>query len=209
MKAFLAMLAALAIPTMAASADARRPVTPRATLAVHELARCIFVAEPNRVRELLTMGPGDPRYASTFEHLVERNACLNYGTIAANDRVFKGSLAEFALLRDLGGSPLAARVAYDPSRPPIRTADESEIMSICVVRAAPHEVEALFGTEPSSRSETVALQAIAPVLPGCLRSGARAELDRSSLRAMLASAAFRLADRDGAETSPGAPATAH
>jgi len=209
MKTSWTTLAVLAILAAPAVAMARQPVPPRATHAVHELARCIFVAEPNRARLLLTMAPRDPRYAVTFQHVIERNACLAYGTISTNDRVFKGSLAEFVLLRDLAGAPLAAHVAYDPSRPPIRATDEGEIMSICVVRALPQQVETLLRTEPSSRGETVALQAIGPALPGCLRRGARAELDRSSLRAMLASAAFRLTEEDSGETADEAPSVTH
>lgn len=209
MKAIVGIVAAVALAVTPAAAGAGERVTPRAALAVHELARCVFLAEPNRVRTLLTMRQADSRYASTFQHLVERNACLAAGTLSTNNRIFKGALAEFALFRDLGGEPLAAHVGDDPALPPIRTSDESEIMSICVVRARPEQVEALFQTEPSSRSETAALQAIAPTLPGCLRRGARAELDRSSLRAMLASAAFRLADRGHAEAAGDASAVTH
>jgi hypothetical protein len=192
MRVLWTALAALAVVAASAPAAARRPVEPRATRMVHDLARCLFLSDPNRVRHLLTLDSRDPAYASTFQHLVERNACLNFGTIGASGRIFKGALAEFMVLQDLHGDPLAAHVAYDPSRPPIRTADEAEIMSLCVVRAVPGEVEALFQTEPSGTTELEALRAIAPALPGCLRRGARAELDRSTLRAMLASAAFRL-----------------
>ena len=209
MKFLLAMIAALAAAATPGAADARRGVTPRAALAVHELARCLFVAEPDRVRSVLTMSPSDARYASTFQHLIERNACLTTGALSANDRVLKGALAEFALLGDLRGQPLAPRVADDPALPPILVADESEVMSICVVRAVPEQVQALFQTEPSSRSETSTLQAIAPALPGCLRSGARAELDRSSLRAMLASAAFRLTERSNPAVEADGAAAAH
>ena len=74
MKFLLAIIAALAAAATPGAADARRGVTPRAALAVHELARCLFVAEPDRVRSVLTMSPSDARYASTFQHLIERNA---------------------------------------------------------------------------------------------------------------------------------------
>jgi hypothetical protein len=193
-KLFWMALAGLAVVLAPTAADARRPVAPRATRMVHDLARCLYLAQPDRVRLLLTMGTRDPRYASTFQHLVERNACLNFGRVGANGRVFKGALAELLVLRDLHGESLAAHVAYDPSRPPVQAVDEAEIMSICVVRAVPAQVEALFQTEPSGTTELAALRTIAPALPGCLRRGARAELDRSTLRAMLATAAFRLTE---------------
>jgi hypothetical protein len=128
-----------------------------------------------------------------MQHLLDRNSgCLGFGEAHLNDLVFEGGMAEAILPVELHGATLASEVAFDPSHAPIRTRDERLVMSICIVRAAPDQVAALFETEPSSPSETGAFQSLAPMLSPCLRQGAEARLDRTSLRAMLALAAYRL-----------------
>ena len=51
----------------------------------------------------------------------------------------------------------AAHVAYDPARPAIRARDESEMMFLCTVRAAPAEVAALLRDRGGERRAEAAL----------------------------------------------------
>ena len=105
---------------------------------------------------------------------------------------FAGGMAEALLGSDHGLGDLAARVALDPALPPLRARDELEVMSICVVRAAPGEVASLFATQPASDAENAALRAIMPRAGQCLTAGASLRLNALSMRSMLALAAWRL-----------------
>jgi len=112
--------------------------------------------------------------------------------------LFVGGMAERLLDRDVQDGTLGARVALDPDGSPLSTTDQAEIMSLCIVRAAPTEVETLFSTTPGSREETTALQAIGPGIAPCLARGAELRVNRPGLRAMLARAAYRLVRHNAA-----------
>ena len=69
-------------------------------------------------------------------------------------------------------------------------------MGICIVRAAPAEVAALFATEPASAGEAAAMRAVTPHLGRCLRTGVEAHFNRPAVRSILALAAFRLSENN-------------
>ena len=104
-------------------------------------------------------------------------------------------MAEALLLEDLRGEDLGRRVALDPGRPPLRANGETELMGICIVRAAPAEVAALFATEPASAEEAAAMRAVTPHLGRCLRTGVEAHFNRPAVL-VLALAAFRLSENN-------------
>jgi hypothetical protein len=83
-------------------------------------------------------------------------------------------------------------------------------MALCTVRAAPQKVAAVLATEVFSAVEGAALRDITPDVQSCLAAGVNLRLNRIGLRAMLALAAYRLAEhnrapiatRDGVTRTP-------
>ena len=112
--------------------------------------------------------------------------------------LFAGDLAEVLLIEAAPRGSLAGRVALNPAAPLFAARDQGEVMSVCVVRAAPAETEALLATVHGSPEEAAALGAVAPHIGPCLAEGAAMRLNRPGLRAMLALAAYRLVRHNGA-----------
>ena len=203
LRSMAALVAGLALASAAAAAIApdRAPQgRPSAEPAIEDLralrqfARCIVVNEPGRVRALL----GGDYTSDAYRVEIRRLATTNNGCLPPESRLasagvlLAGNLAE-ALLR--GTAPrgtLAQRVAFNPAAAPFRAHDEGEVMSICVVRAAPAETEAVLATAPGSPEEAATLRAITPHVGPCLASGAAMRFNRHGLRALLALAAYRL-----------------
>jgi len=174
-------------------------VTPQAERTLHAFARCVALESPARTRAALAVEEGSPSFANGIRDLADWNrSCLNRGTLRANEHFFAGRMAEALLLRALQGGDLATHVAFDPARPPVRASNDAELMSICIVRAAPAEVAALFGTEPAGRAEAAAMQALHPYLGRCLRQGVEGRFNRPAIRSMLALAAYRLNENNQA-----------
>ena len=194
----------------AAPAAARRPAetternTPTAIRALHDFARCVARDHwaKREGRGILAMDYRSDASRQALRRFVgERGRCLPpYHVLSSNSLLFAGALAEAFLPRT---PDLAARVAYDPARPPLQARDEIEMMSLCTVRGAPGLVAALLATEAASAEEAAALRAVAPQLGQCLRSGARTRVNPLEIRALLALAAWRLAEQNmGAATGP-------
>jgi hypothetical protein len=118
--------------------------------------------------------------------------------------LFAGDLAEILLFDAAPRGSLGGRVALNPAAPVFPARDQSEVMSVCVVRAAPAETEALLATEHGSPAEGTAMGAIAPHIGPCLAEGAAIRLNRPGLRAMLALAAYRLVRHNGAAATAAA-----
>lgn len=189
---------ALALCAAPAAARGSRPDpgrnSPEAIGALYDYARCVTQDHwaAGRARAILAM---DYRTHAASEALrsfvVTRNMCVPPASaLSANSLLFAGALAEKLLPRD---RDLATLVAYDPARPPFQARDEREVMSLCVVRADPAAVAALFATAPASAEEAAALRALAPRLGQCLRTGAETRVNGLQVRALLALAAWRLA----------------
>ncbi|HEV2817510.1 MAG TPA: hypothetical protein VGW40_09870 [Allosphingosinicella sp.] len=205
MMAAIAVAAGLALAGPAsAQRDAARGleaphVTPQAVRTLHAFARCVALESPARTRAALAVEEDSAGFANGIRDLADWNrSCLVRGTLRANEHFFAGRMAEALLLRDLRGQDLASRVAFDPARPPIRASNDAELMSICIVRAAPAEVAALFGTEPAGSQEAAAMQALVPYLSRCLRQGVEGHFNRPAIRSMLALAAYRLSENNRA-----------
>jgi len=174
-------------------------VTPQAVRMLHAFARCVALESPSEARALLAQDPESAGFVNGLMRLLDHNThCLDHGSLAGNRRFFAARMAEALLLRDLHGGELATRVAFDADRPALQARDETELMSVCIVRAAPTEVAALFGTEPAGSREAEAMRVLAPHLSRCLRQGVEGHFNRPAIRSMLALAAFRLSENNQA-----------
>ena len=198
----LAVLAATAAPATAqeqpvAGTDEPAPSTAKDVRALHDYARCVARRRTPAARALLAMDyRAGEQHAAILKITSQSLGCAPRGTSRFNERFFAGRMAEALLRDDLAGAPLASRVALDPARPAIVARDETELMSICTVRAAPEAVNALFATEPASPGEASAVRALMPQIGQCLAAGATAQLNRSAVRSLLALAAYRLSEHN-------------
>ena len=175
-----------------------RPFAPDDVRILSEYAKCVAMRKPLQARALLDMDDRASTYQRALIHLTQISGdCGLAVNMRFNADMFAGGLAEGLLQTRFQPGDLATHVALDPTRPPIPSRDEAELMNLCVVRAAPAEVAALLRTEPSSAPETVAFRPIVPHLALCLRGGVSVNVDRLMLRASLALAAYRLSDYNG------------
>lgn len=157
-------------------------------------ARCVVRHEPGRARTLILGDYTSDAYRNGLRRLADAgNVCLPPGSrLRFGGVLLAGNLAETLLVGVAPRGTLANRVAFSAAVAPFRAYDQTEVASICVVRAAPAETEALLATAQGSAEETAALGAIMPQLAPCLASGVELRLNRSGLRAALALAAYRL-----------------
>ncbi|HEY5711075.1 MAG TPA: hypothetical protein VIT38_04195 [Allosphingosinicella sp.] len=171
--------------------------TPRDIRILHAFSACAVRHQfgRDRGRAVLAMDPTTEEYRQAILAQAGRSShCLpgNGSRMRFRALPFAGGMAEALLVSDRSLGDLAARVAFNPSLPAFRAHDELEVMSVCVVRAAPGEVAALFATQPASDAENAALRAIMPRAGQCLTAGTRLRVNALSMRSMLALAAWRL-----------------
>jgi hypothetical protein len=175
-----------------AAAQDLRPTTARDLRELHDFARCVALGRPERVRQLFALDPLAPDTPSQLQRVVlQANGCTS-GRLAATDFLFIGALAESMIPRDLRGRSLELATRYNPDRPALQARDAAEFMGMCLIRAAPADVAAIFSTAPGGASERDAVARLQPQLASCLPAGRSAALNRQGLRASLAGAAYRL-----------------
>jgi hypothetical protein len=205
-------LAALATLALGGPADSqqrtffgREVTTAEAARTLHDFSRCVVTRSPGRARDILSLDSTTEEYhdrirtfAQTYSHCAPRGHRLAFSSLP-----FAGDMAELLLRAD--SSDLAARVAYDPARPPLAARSESEAMALCAVRAAPAKVSAVLATGVFSPEEAAALHELMPEVRSCLAAGASLRVNRMGLRAMLALAAYRLAEHNRAPMAARTP----
>jgi hypothetical protein len=168
--------------------------------ALGQFARCIVVNEPRRARELLESDYRSEAYLVAMRRLATRqNGCLPPASrLAFAGVLLAGNLAEALLRNTAPRGTLAQRAAFSAAAAPVEAHDEGEVMSLCVVRAAPAQTEAVLATAPGSPAEAAALRTITAQIGPCLASGAAMRFNRPGLRALLALAAYRLVRHNAA-----------
>ncbi len=190
-----------AFPAAAAQADGS-PSSPREVRSMHALAACVAGKRDRDVRKVLAMDFRQREYGRELRSLSGRDpSCsklMGNSTLRADSVLFAGALAELVLERDIAGGDLAPRVAYNASRPAIEARNGAELMAICVVRRAPAETVSLLRTEAASPAEIEQLRAMSAALSGCIPPGQQVRLNRESIRALLALAAYRLSTHNAA-----------
>jgi hypothetical protein len=162
--------------------------------ALLQFARCVVTHEPGRARGIILGDYTSDAYRNDLRRLADAgNVCLPGGSrLRFGGVLLAGNLAETLLHDAAPRGTLADRVAFNPALPRFRAYDQGEVTSICMVRDAPAETEALLTTAQGSPEETAALDRIMPHLAACLASGVEMHLNRPGLRAALALAAYRL-----------------
>ena len=195
-----------AVQPAAAQRLGPEPSEPAHVQILARFSTCIAHRSPRRAEHLLAMDYRTDAYQRDLRRLATGNSgCLGRGMLRFSAVLFAGGMAE-TLMRERGLlTDLASRVALDPARAPFAARDGIELMSICVVRAAPVGVATLLQTAPASEAETAALQALTPRLADCLGAGEQLRVNRIALRSLLALAAWHLGAHNGwARSGPAA-----
>lgn len=174
------------------------PTTAADIRVLHGFSRCAAGRAPTRARSILAMDFRTAEYQRRLRGLAyDSSSCLPpRGVLRFSSVLFAGGVAESLLRPQAGAGELALRVAYDPARPAIRARDDSEMVFLCTVRAAPAQVAELLGTEAASDREAALLGELTTHAGRCLTEGSRIGINRVGLRALLALAAFRLSEHN-------------
>jgi hypothetical protein len=208
----LGLLLVVLLPlAMSANAQPAQPAHPDPAVAraaavrvLDTFSRCIAESWPDRAAAILALDFQTEEFrrrVRAFAQGVED--CAPDGMLAFSALPFAGIMAEALLPRRLAGRDLATAVAFDPARPPLVARNETELVGLCVVRTDPAKAAALLASLPHTAEENAAFGVLMPEVSGCLAAGARLRVDRLGLRAVLALAAYRLADNS---TTPRPPA---
>lgn len=179
------------------------PNEPRDIRVLHDFSRCAARRWGNRARAILAMDHRTEDYRVRIHRFArEQWPCAPRGELRFGQMLFAGGMAETLLRERLRSRSLAVSMAPDPARSPVLPRDRTEQMSLCTVRAVPAQVAALLETEAASAAENAALSALVPEVSRCLARGDSVAVNRVSLRALLALAAYRLSGDPGAPPAP-------
>jgi hypothetical protein len=194
-----AMAVALAAGAMAAKPVPAAAPDEKAIVAMHTYGACIADRTRYGAEQVLTMDPHDGSSHRMLERIAQGHpGCEPGREVKFDDALFRGGLAERMLAKRPGREHLVSTLSSDPGKRGIHAWDEADVAGLCMVRKDPQAVAALLDTEPASAAEAQAEQALTPSLGACLRVGQTLQLSRSTFRAMLAVAAWQVADAAGA-----------
>ena len=208
MKRFALFAAALVLTVPAAAKPiAGQPSDDLSIQAMHNYAACVADHTREGAIELLALDYRSPEYVKKVNRLAHGTSgyCAPGQAYRFSAVLFAGGLAERLMVEKLDAARLANLAAYDAAKAPIEARNPTELTAICVVRAEPAKTWAIFQSEPTSRGELDALQAIGPTLMGCVPSGTKMAFNKQGVRAMLALAAYRLSQLQAVATADGNP----
>ena len=192
----IAALAGIALPT---AAQAQSIDEGQQRQAVEAWTQCIADENAEEAHALLVLDYRGAPYRRQLNDLADRrvsSACFNamprdYRRIELGGLPFAGGLAE-RLIETMGEDSLVLRLSRAVVGAEAETFSYTDEVANCMARGAPNLVADLFATEVGEAEETAALGALAPVLTVCSRSGSSIEASPMAMRAMLATASYRL-----------------
>lgn len=179
-----------------------RVTTPAARAELHGFAGCVVGQSRQLAIEVLGRDFTTARYRNALRSLARNNErCFSRRrSLYASGLPFAGSLAEQLLGQD--PRPLNVRLARAAVEPAPRAFSASDRISICVVRSVPDDVARLLAAEMGGAQENQAVNALELAIQACSQGGPRLVTPPAGLRAMLATAAFRVVQ--GAPSPAGA-----
>jgi hypothetical protein len=167
-------------------------VDPVALEKMRAFGSCVVANSPKRAGAVLALDVNSDEYQRRLRLLLDDNRqCIGRGSIGSQHVLFAGSLAE-ALLKSgkVGKQALwmtqAAQGLPEPRGP-------LEKMALCTVAAAPKESAALLATTLGTPEEMAAVQPLVPHLATCAPPTLQLTANQSSVRALIALAAWRIA----------------
>lgn len=185
---FLLSAAVAATPVQARTAE---PQSPGARIEMQRFGACVVDASGAKAAATLRMDFRDPAYRSAMRALADNNRnCLRArGRMRSAGLSFAASMAEALLAK--GEGTMKSRLARAAAAPATTAFTPTDAQAICVVRAMPDEVSALFATPVASEDEKRALAALAIGVQRCAAGGTPVEYGEAGLRSVLATAAYR------------------
>ncbi len=190
----LAILLALvgAVPAVAAEPPVN---TPEARRALEAYGRCIAVYSPKESARVLSMDFTTTDYRTGLRLLATSNTkdCIEnsfgQGALRGSNLLFAGAIAEGLIER--GSEPVNVRLAR-AAPTPTKAFAPSDAIAICLARSLPDQVGLLFAAAPGSDAEAAAAAPLTTTIPACVSGGGETDISVPALRAMIATAAFRL-----------------
>lgn len=165
--------------------------TPEARETLYQTAQCLAKASPAEAGALLKMDFRAPAYRTKMDRLFDNNrSCVKARWIRSNRLLVAGDLAE-ALLAG-GEKKVNIRLAALAPEKVITPRTPTDAAAMCVARSDPNGVGTLFSTKVASPDEAKAAGALAFVLSRCNQTGKTISASPSGLRAMIATATYRL-----------------
>ncbi len=170
------------------------PSEPLAVQAIHNYGICVAERSPRAAEELLGLDFRTDEYGDRLRRFARGHGnCIPAGRLGFSRVLFAGAVAEQLLEKRVSERQLPAVLASVPN-PPLQARDEVEMMALCTVRRAPAEIASLLEQPVTSEEEAKAVQALSPTLGACLAKDQTLQVNRPGLRAILALAAWRIAN---------------
>lgn len=164
----------------------------QARVAIQGFGACVARRSARTAGEILSRDFTTRDYQQGLRVLSRNNEdCFRRrGRMRSHNLLFAGAIAE--QLVEQGTEPLNVRLARAASRPEPRPFSSIDGVALCVVRSTPDDVGRMFSTEVASEAERTELQALRRVVTLCNRTGRPLAFSDAGLRAILATAAFRV-----------------
>lgn len=167
------------------------PSSPEARLTLYKAASCLAKASTGEAASLLKMDFRSPTYRTKMDRLFGNNRqCITARWIRSNRLLVAGDLAE-SLLAD-SQEKVNVRLAKLPPDISIAPRTPTDAVAFCVARSDPNGVGKLFSTTVASTEEATAATALGIALNRCNQTGKAISTSPSGLRAMVATATYRL-----------------
>jgi len=173
----------------ASAQTADEPSDSLALEALHNFAVCAVNRTSAGAEKMLAADPSSPdAYKARMQFAKGHGMCVTRGNkLKFGGLPFSGDIAEALIAAKYRAAPLATA-----ARSEVAPRNMVEAIGMCVVKARPADVAAVFATEPASKEELAALKPTGDILPGCVPAGQTIKMNRPAVRAIYALGAYRL-----------------
>ena len=171
--------------------------SPTERAAIVEFGRCVVKESPAKAHSVLTRDFRTAEYRAGLKVLATVNeTCFpQRGRMRAGGLPFAAAMAEAMLLK--GEAPLNVRLARAGIGKAAPTYAPSDAVAMCVARSVPDQVAALFATPIASEAEAKAANDLGVAVKLCSPRDTALDLQPYGLRAILATASYRLLAAQG------------
>ncbi len=167
------------------------PTQPEARNALVEASACVVKSSPGEAANLLRMDFRSKSYKDKMQRLAYNNVkCFNERWMRAHGLLVAGDLAEHLLSNS--SKKINVRLASLSQTVSLTPRSPTDAVAICVARSDPNGVARLFSTKVVSSEETAAAEALSIAMNRCNVKGIKMSVSPAGLRAMVATATFRL-----------------
>ena len=183
--------AGLASPAVSAEVWGLDP-SPTERAAIADFGRCVAKESPGKAHSVLTSDFRTKGYRDGMKVLAKVNeGCFKQrGRMRAGGLPFAAAMAEAMMMK--GEGPLNVRLARAGIGKAAPTYAPSDAVAMCVARSVPDQVAALFAAPIASEAETRAASDLSVAVKLCAPKDVSVDMQPYGLRAILATASYRL-----------------